>query len=181
MAALTTQWEDELAADPGQLARVEQEVHHVSVALESLQLPDETRQRIYQRLRQHLRRGRVDRVITELARRASGKYRGHEVWREIEYFTKHADHMAYAKLRGLGLAMGWGAIDSAIRRVVNQRLKGNGIWIIAQSHIAPQNPISFAQRHPQPRPVRRRPALQHHRRPNQTQAPLPENCRMTEH
>ena len=27
VAALTTQWEDELAADPGQLARVEQEVH----------------------------------------------------------------------------------------------------------------------------------------------------------
>ena len=27
MAALTTQWEEELAADPGQLARVEEEVH----------------------------------------------------------------------------------------------------------------------------------------------------------
>jgi len=27
VAALTSQWEDELAADPGRLARVEQEVH----------------------------------------------------------------------------------------------------------------------------------------------------------
>ena len=93
-------------------------------------MPDETRKRIYQRLRQHLRRGRVDRVITELTRRAPGKYRDHAVWREIEYFTKHADHMAYAQLRGLGLPMGSGAIESAIRRVVNQRLKGNSItWL----------------------------------------------------
>lgn len=105
-------------------------VHHVSVALEALALPDQTRQRIYQRLRQHLRHGRVHHVITELTRRASGKHRDHAVWREIEYFRKHADHMAYAKLRGLGLPMGSGAIESAIRRVVNQRLKGNGItWL----------------------------------------------------
>ncbi len=35
--------------------------------------------------------------------------------------------MAYRSLRGRGLPMGSGAIESAIRRVVNLRLKGNGL------------------------------------------------------
>jgi len=105
-------------------------VHHVSLALEQLQLSDEARARIYHRLRNHLRGGRVHRVLEELRERAARKRRDHEVWREIEYLRKHAPHMAYKALRDAGLPMGSGAIESAIRRVVNQRLKGNGItWL----------------------------------------------------
>lgn len=104
--------------------------HHVSLALEHLKLSDAARNEMFHRLRKHLCGGRVDRVIEELSRRATGKRPSNLVWREIAYLRKHAPHMAYKKLRDAGLPMGSGAIESAIRRVVNQRLKGNGItWL----------------------------------------------------
>ena len=54
----------------------------------------------------------------------------HESCREIRFLDKHKLHMRYKHLRRIGLPMGSGAIESAIRRVVNQRLKGNGImWL----------------------------------------------------
>ena len=105
-------------------------VHHVSLALENLKLTEPVRERIFHRLRHNLRAGRVHRVVDELNERAKGKRRDHEVWREIEYLNKHSPHMQYKQLRQSGLPMGSGAIESAIRRVVNQRLKGNGImWL----------------------------------------------------
>jgi hypothetical protein len=104
--------------------------HHVSLALEHLQLSDAVRNEMFPRLRKQMRGGRVDRVIDELSQRAAGKRPDNLVWREITYLRKHAPHMAYKKLRDAGLPMGSGAIESAIRRVVNQRLKGNGItWL----------------------------------------------------
>lgn len=104
--------------------------HHVSLALEHLKLSDAARDEMFHRLRKHLRGGRVDRVIDELSQRATGKRPSNLVWREIAYLRKHAPHMAYKQLRDAGLPMGSGAIESAIRRVVNQRLKGNGItWL----------------------------------------------------
>jgi len=105
-------------------------VHHVSLALEYLKLSDAVRDEMFHRLRKHLRAGRVGRVVDELTQHAAGKRPNNLVWREIAYLRKHAPHMAYKKLRNAGLPMGSGAIESAIRRVVNQRLKGNGItWL----------------------------------------------------
>jgi hypothetical protein len=105
-------------------------VHHVSLALEQLKLSDTVRRRIFHRLRQNLRAGRAQCVIGELKERAAGKRHDHEVWREIAYLEKHTAHMDYKRLRKSGLPLGSGAIESAIRRVVNQRLKGNGImWL----------------------------------------------------
>lgn len=105
-------------------------VHHVSLALEQLHLSDAVRRRIFGRLRQRLRAGRAHGVIGELKRRAAGQPKSHPVWGEIAYLAKHAAHMAYHRLRRRGLPMGSGAVASAIRRVVNQRLKGNGImWL----------------------------------------------------
>src|SRR5436305_13069012 len=47
----------------------------------------------------------------------------------VAYLDKHleAGHLDYAALQRRGLPVGSGAIESAIRRVVNQRLKGNGL------------------------------------------------------
>ena len=45
------------------------------------------------------------------------------------YLSKHATagHMDYQRLRRRGLPQGSGAIESAIRRVINLRLKGPGL------------------------------------------------------
>jgi hypothetical protein len=47
----------------------------------------------------------------------------------VAYLDKHleAGHLEYDEMQRLGLPIGSGAIESAIRRVVNQRLKGNGL------------------------------------------------------
>ena len=105
-------------------------VHHVSIALEQLTLADTVRSRIFRRLRQDLRAGRVQQVVDELKWRARGTKNESDVGREIRFLEKHEPHMKYQRLRRNGLPMGSGAIESAIRRVVNQRLKGNGImWL----------------------------------------------------
>ena len=53
----------------------------------------------------------------------------HAVWTPIRYLERHgeAGHMDYGRYRRRGLPSGSGAIESAIRRVINLRLKGNGI------------------------------------------------------
>lgn len=52
------------------------------------------------------------------------------VWTEIAYVGRHGDdgHMEYAPYRRRGLPLGSGAIESAIRRVIHLRLKGNSVF-----------------------------------------------------
>ena len=52
------------------------------------------------------------------------------VWTEIDYLSRHgeAGHLAYATFRRRKLPVGSGAIESAIRRVINLRMKGNSIF-----------------------------------------------------
>jgi len=108
-------------------------VHHISLALEHLIDGDE-RQRVFKKLRKWLRRGSWRRVTNELSGLAWAKELplDHEVWTPILYLERHgeAGHMDYARYRRRGLPTGSGAIESAIRRVINLRLKGNGIsWL----------------------------------------------------
>lgn len=104
-------------------------VHHVSLALQALGLPDEERQQHYRSLRSLLKKGRASRVTAELSLLAETFPLDAKVWTEIRYLEKHAEagHMKYGQFRKRGVAIGSGAIESAVRRVVNLRLKGNGI------------------------------------------------------
>jgi hypothetical protein len=53
----------------------------------------------------------------------------------LEYLSKHAaaGHMEYPLCRRRGLPQGSGAIESAIRRVINLRLKGPGLMWQAEN------------------------------------------------
>jgi hypothetical protein len=105
-------------------------MHHVSVALAALPLVDGQRQELYQRLRGHIREGKCRIVIAELETLALGQDEDSAVWREIRYLTKHSDagRLRYDCFRCRCVPMGSGAIESTIRRVINLRLKGNGIY-----------------------------------------------------
>jgi hypothetical protein len=105
-------------------------VHHVSVALAILPLADEERKERYKRLRGLLKEGKSRDVIAELAMLAVGQDEDSSVWREIRYLTKHSDagRLRYNCFRCRGVPMGSGAIESTIRRVLNLRLKGSGIY-----------------------------------------------------
>ena len=104
-------------------------VHHISLALEHVVEDKEERQRLFKKLRKWLKQGDWLEVVVELAKLAQDLPTDHEVWTELSYLDKHgeAGHMDYARFRRRGVPLGSGAIESAIRRVVNLRLKGNSL------------------------------------------------------
>lgn len=107
-------------------------VHHISLALQAVGLEDAQRQRLYQQCRKWLRAGPVSKVLAELTVRAWDLPEESPAWVAIAYLEKHqeAGHLDYDQFRRRGLPLGSGAIESAIRRVVNLRLKGNGLlWL----------------------------------------------------
>jgi len=105
-------------------------VHHVSVALAALPLVEGRRQELYKRLRGLLKEGKSRLVLGELKVLAVKEADDSPAWREIRYLTKHSDagRLRYHGFRRRGVPIGSGAIESTIRRVVNLRLKGNGIY-----------------------------------------------------
>jgi hypothetical protein len=105
-------------------------VHHVSVALAALPLAEHERKEHYNRLRKLLKEGKSRIVIKELETLAAGEDEDSSVWREIRYLTKHSDagRLRYNCFQCRGVPLGSGAIESTIRRVINLRLKGNGIY-----------------------------------------------------
>jgi hypothetical protein len=105
-------------------------VHHVSVALAALPLAENPRQELYKRLRGLLKEGKSRLVVRELKVLAVNEFDDSPAWREIRYLTKHsnAGRLRYNCFRCRGVPIGSGAIESTIRRVINLRLKGNGIY-----------------------------------------------------
>src|SRR3954470_24282261 len=105
-------------------------VHHLSVALAALPLTEGQRKGLYKRLRGLLKEGRGADVIAELKVLAPKEPDDSPMWREIRYLTKHSDagRLRYKSFRSRGVPLGSGAIESTIRRVLNLRLKGNGIF-----------------------------------------------------
>lgn len=106
-------------------------VQHIYIALKALAFDTDAHARASKRLRRQLKRGRVDLILKELrsfekVMKPTGEHQK-ILQREIAYFEKHKDRMRYKRYRDAGQPMGSGAIESVIRRVLNQRLKGNGI------------------------------------------------------
>jgi hypothetical protein len=109
-------------------------VHHISLALEPLLEGDE-RKRVFKKLRKWLKAGSWKKVVRELTRltmeaELSGRPKASAAWTEIDFLERHgeAGHLDYAKYRRRGLPLGSGAVESAIRRVINLRIKGNSIF-----------------------------------------------------
>jgi hypothetical protein len=102
--------------------------HHVSLALQALGLPEAQRTATYRALRHQLRAGRSREVVATLRRMAQAQPFDSAVWAELEYLAKHEAHLRYDWFGYRGRPLGSGAVESAIRRVFNLRLKGNGIY-----------------------------------------------------
>ena len=105
-------------------------VHHLSLALAALDLDENQRGELYDRLRGLLKKGKSKVVLDELEDLAKDQYDDSPVWREIRYLRKHSEagRLRYDCFRYRGLPIGSGAIESTIRRVINLRLKGNSIY-----------------------------------------------------
>jgi len=77
--------------------------------------------------RRELYDGKVDVVIARIGELAVGR-RAAAVHEVTNYFRNHRDLMHYDELRAAKLPIGSGAVESAIRRVINLRLKGPGCF-----------------------------------------------------
>ena len=111
--------------------------HHISLALSHLGYTPAVRRKRFVELRRLLHRSRYDEVVSKLTQRAKQQKLGkdHEVWREIRYLERHGSegHLRYATFRRRGLPSGSGAIESTIRRVINQRLKSNATYWLMEN------------------------------------------------
>jgi hypothetical protein len=81
------------------------------------------------RQRRRLWRGELKAFIEDIERLCRGK-RGKDWARERDYLLRNAraGRLDYAKARRAKMPMGSGSMESAVRRVVNLRLKGAGIF-----------------------------------------------------
>ena len=81
-------------------------------------------------LRKHrgwLLKGQVEAVVEAVQAICRGR-RSKAITTERNYFMRNRDRMDYPRLKALGMPIGSGAVESAIRRVVNLRLKGPCIF-----------------------------------------------------
>jgi hypothetical protein len=102
---------------------------HVGSALGQVPIADKERRRLYRKLRMWLKAGKAWEMTQEL-RRLGEKYGVLEAMAvDLGYLEKHENHchLDYARYQRRGLPIGSGAVESAIRRVINLRIKGPGI------------------------------------------------------
>jgi hypothetical protein len=123
--------ERRVGLDPNRVERILDcchAVHHISLALKALDLEESQRDATYRTLRHQLRAGRSREVVATLTTMAAGQPDDAAVWVEIDFLRRHEPHLRYDWFKYRGRPLGSGAIESAMRRVINLRLKGNGIF-----------------------------------------------------
>lgn len=89
--------------------------------------PAKQRLRWIKRHRRLLLKGQVEQVVAAVCELCRGRH-SKAIRTEREYFVKNTARMAYDKLKALKLPIGSGGVESAIRRVINLRLKGPCIF-----------------------------------------------------
>lgn len=85
------------------------------------------RKRWVKKHRKLLKAGKIDQIITAINSLCRGRL-SKDYRRERDYFVRNRNRMIYHTIAEKQLPIGSGAMESAIRRVVNLRLKGAGIY-----------------------------------------------------
>ena len=103
-------------------------VEHLSHLVEHCtSWPEEKRSAWVKRMRRRLKHGQVESIIKEARTLARGR-NASKILTEVKYFESRREMMRYDEFRRRGIPQGSGAVESAIRRVVNLRLKGPSIF-----------------------------------------------------
>lgn len=102
-------------------------VEHLSIIADAKSFQNENeRSRWLERMKKMLKKATPEKFLVELAK---SKRRGNAVIRrEYQYFKINLAVTNYPKLLKANQPIGSGAIESAVRRVVNLRIKGAGIF-----------------------------------------------------
>lgn len=83
---------------------------------------------VAQRWKDWLWQGQLEQIHQDLRRQLRGRRREQALRKWASFFALNAERMQYARFRELNLPCGSGAVESAIRRVINLRLKGPGLF-----------------------------------------------------
>ena len=90
-------------------------------------LSPKARKRIYKQWKRLLWEGDIERLHQEVVGGTRGKVRK-KLLEGLEYFQTHTSRMQYAQFKAKGVPQGSGCVESAIRRVINLRLKAPGTF-----------------------------------------------------
>jgi len=103
---------------------------HIGSALGHVPIADKERRRLYKKLRKWLKTGKAWEMTQELRRLGEKHGVAEAMAEDLGYLQKHEDrgHLDYARYQLRGWPIGSGAVESAIRRVINLRIKGPGIF-----------------------------------------------------
>jgi hypothetical protein len=121
----------ELGVEPSKLSLVLDYYHgveHITSVADGKRLwSQKKRTRWLNRMKGILINGKVGELLHELGKFARGRA-APKVKREMRYFEENKERMHYDLLAEKKLPIGSGATESAIRQVVNMRLKGAGMF-----------------------------------------------------
>lgn len=122
---------EELSLDSGPVFEVVDYFHATSHLWELVEMREDLsskeQKRLYAQWKRLLWEGEVEGLKKEVTRQARGKVRK-QMLRGLKYFQTHASRMQYARFKAEHVPQGSGSVESAIRRVINLRLKAPGTF-----------------------------------------------------
>jgi len=95
-------------------------------------------QQWWQKLKNHLWKGNISTMINTIKRfcKAQRVKMVKEIKNQLAYFERHINHMQYKTFKKQNLLCGSGAVESAIRRIINLRFKNvSSFWL--EEHLEP--------------------------------------------
>ncbi len=121
----------DLSLNPEQVFQVVGYFHAVSHLWSLLELREDLapkeRSRVYKQWKNLLWKGDIAGLRTAIMQMAQGKARK-KMLKGIGYFETHAHRMQYQTFKANNIPQGSGCVESAIRRVINMRLKAPGTF-----------------------------------------------------
>ena len=103
-------------------------VEHLTEVADLVQTwTDTTRTKWLARARTLLKAGRIEELAAHIDDVAVGP-EAESVRAAMDYYVNNCARMRYDAFRKANIPIGSGAVESGVRRVVNQRLKGNSIY-----------------------------------------------------
>jgi len=90
---------------------------------------DASKRRWMKRAKRLLFRGDTEGLLGEIDQLARGR-NARAISKHRDYFARNGERMQYRTFKSNGVPLGSGAVESAVRRIVNMRMKANGtFWL----------------------------------------------------
>lgn len=122
---------EQIGIDKAKVTQVIDWCHAVGVLHEIAEVPaswsTSDREAWVRQAKRRLSRGQIDELVAMIDELAVGR-RAKDILEHRDYFVRNKARMQYAEFKRAGVPRGSGAIESAIRRIINMRMKSNGMF-----------------------------------------------------